>query len=209
MCWPVRLLRGLRPDRNQLRRASDRAEAAIATGLMAAFLASAPFAAMTAAHWSHAANAREARAQQAAWHKVPAVLLARAPQDQFVAYGPATTTSVRAWWTAPDGSRHSGYVNALPGTRPGTTVSTWTDASGQPTGPPLRAAQVADRTALAAMLAPMATAVVFLAAWWLARRALTRRRLAAWDADWSATGPRWTSLRLQSVTTHPTHRTGL
>lgn len=204
MCWAVRLLRGLRPDRNPLRRGSDLAECVIAAGLLAAFLASAPFAAAAAARWTHAANLREARAQQAAWHQVPAVLLQRAPENQVVDYGPTTTTSARARWTAPDGSRHSGWVEALPGTRAGSAVSTWTDASGQLTGPPLQAAQVADRTTLAAMLAPMAAAAVFLAAWRLARHALNKRRLAAWDADWSATGPKWTSLRLHSVTAHIT-----
>jgi hypothetical protein len=30
---------------------------------------------------------------------------------------------------------------------------------------------------------------------WLTRRALDRRRMAAWDADWLATGPRWTPRR--------------
>jgi hypothetical protein len=29
----------------------------------------------------------------------------------------------------------------------------------------------------------------------LGRRALDKRRMAAWDADWRATGPRWTARR--------------
>jgi hypothetical protein len=70
------------------------------------------------------------------------------------------------------------------------------DASGRPTGPPLQAAQVADRAALAVMLAPLVPAILLLAAWKLARRELDRRRSAAWDADWRATEPQWTSRRL-------------
>ena len=30
---------------------------------------------------------------------------------------------------------------------------------------------------------------------WLARRSLDRRRMAAWDADWLANGPRWSPRR--------------
>jgi hypothetical protein len=44
-CWLVRLLRGLRPDRNPLRRRSDRAEAVVLAALLAAFLA------VTMARW--------------------------------------------------------------------------------------------------------------------------------------------------------------
>jgi hypothetical protein len=193
-CWLVRLLRGLRLDRNPLRRGTDRAETAIIASLLAAFLVSAPFSAVTAGHSFRAAGVREERAQAAAWHKVPALLLKDAPADSFVDYGPSAISALGRW-TAPDGSRHTGYIGVPAGTRAGSTVATWTDASGRLTGPPLQSAQVGDRAALAAMLAPLIPAVLLLAAWRLARRALGKRRSASWDADWRATGPHWTNMR--------------
>ena len=193
-CWLARALRGLRLDHNPLRRGSDRAETAIVAGLLAAFLASAPLAAVTAGHWTHAVTLREQRIQAADWHQVPAVLLKGAPADSFTGYGPADA-SVPARWTAPDGTRRTGYVSVTAGARAGATVGAWIDRSGNITGPPLERQQVADRAALAAMLAPFVPLILLLASWKLARRTLDRRRSAAWDADWRATGPQWTNSR--------------
>lgn len=193
-CWLARFLRGLRLDRNPLRRGSDRAETAIVVTLLAVFLAVSPFAAIAAGHWAHAAGLREQRAQLAAWHQVRAVLEKNAPRDAFSGYGPSGV-SVLARWTGPDGSQHTGYVSVPSGMRAGTTVNTWTDSAGRPSGPPLQTAQVADRAALAVMLAPLVPAILLLAVWKLARRALDRRRSAGWDADWRNTGPQWTNSR--------------
>lgn len=193
-CWLARLMRRLRFDRNPLRRGLDRAETIITAGLMAAFFAGAPFSAVAAGHWVHAAALSEQRAQLATWHQVPARLLKDAPADSYPGYGTSDTAAL-ARWTAPDGSRHTGFVPAAAGTRAGTTVSSWMDASGKLTGPPLQASQVADRSGLALIMAPLVPAVLLLAAWTLARRELDKRRSAAWDADWRATGPQWTSRR--------------
>lgn len=193
-CWLARLLRGLRLDRNPLRRASDRAETAITAGLLAAFLALAPVTAVTAGHWFHAAGLREERAQAAAWHRVPAQLLKDAPPDSFEGYGPVPVAAP-ARWMAPDGSRRTGYIAVPAGTRAGSVVAAWTDASGRLTGPPLQPAQVADRAALAAMLAPLIPAILLCTVWKLARRVLEARRAAAWEADWRVTGPQWTNSR--------------
>ena len=70
--WLGRLLRGRRFDRNALRRGSDRAETVVLGVLLAAFLAGAPFAAHSAGSWTYATSVREAQAQQAALHQVPA-----------------------------------------------------------------------------------------------------------------------------------------
>lgn len=111
MSRPARWLRGLRPDRNPLRRASDRAEAAIIAGLLIIFLAGAPLAALAAANWASAASpGTDARP---APHRVPAVLLA----------------------------------------------------------------------------------VLLLGTGRLVRWMLNRRRMAGWDADWQAAGPRWSGRR--------------
>jgi hypothetical protein len=69
----------------------------------------------------------------------------------------------------------------------------WVDASGRLTGLPLQQRQIERQAALAALLASSGLGLVLLGGGVLARRLLDRRRLAAWDAAWQATGPRWTT----------------
>ena len=170
----------------------DRVEALVAGGLVAAFLAGAPLAAVTAGHAVYGAGARTARAQQATWRQVSAVLLDTAPaagfrQDQVI---------VAARWTAPDGTRHAGAVLAPPGARAGRAVTVWVDAAGRLTGrPPLQLPQVRGQAALATMLTALAAGFIVLCAGLLAHAVLGRRRLAAWDADWLVTEPHWTKGR--------------
>jgi len=88
-----------------------------------------------------------------------------------------------------------GFVAAPRGAAKGSTVLVWVDRTGQLTNPPLRASQVTALVDLAEMLTMAVLATMLTAAWRLARRGLDRRRMAAWDADWLATGPRWTPRR--------------
>src|SRR5262249_58474768 len=92
----LRGLHGWRPDRNPLRRRCDRAQAAIATVLVAAFLAGAPLLAPAAGRWAHDSGPRAGQAQPARWHQVPAVL--RTATIQSWAPSPAMAWAV---WTAP------------------------------------------------------------------------------------------------------------
>jgi hypothetical protein len=85
--WLSRLLRGQRPDRNPLRRGSDRAETAILGVLLAAFLAGAPFAAHAAGSWTYATTAREAQLQQATTYQAPATLVQTALPGSVSVYG--------------------------------------------------------------------------------------------------------------------------
>jgi len=187
----ARAVRGLWPDRNPLRRTVDRVEAAIVGGLVVAFLAGAPLAAVAAWHAAYSMGSRTARTQQAAWHQVPAVPLTTVPASGS---GQAGAT-VRARWTAPDGTRHTGAIPVPQGATAGHAVPVWVDAAGRLTGPPLQLAQARLQAALAAMLAPIAAGLVLLCAGQIAHGVLGRRRLAAWDADWRATGPQWTRRR--------------
>jgi len=52
---------------------------------------------------------------------------------------------------------------------------------------------VAAQAAFGEVLGVMASAGALTLAGALARRTLNRHRIAAWDADWHATGPRWTT----------------
>jgi hypothetical protein len=188
-----RLWRGWWPDHNPLWRACDRVEAAIVAGLLLGFLIGAPLAALAAGRLAYSAAIRAERAQLAGRRQVSAVLLtgARARPEGPAALGP----QARARWTGPDGLRHAGTVPAPAGARAGSTVIVWIDASGRPAGPPLRPVQLADRVVIAVVLTSFGLGVVLLATGVLARYLLDRRRLAAWDADWQATGPRWTGAR--------------
>ena len=179
----TRVVRGLWPDRNPLRRAVDRVQGVVVCALAVAFLAGAPLAAVAAFDY----GAHVVHVQQASWHQVPAVLLATAHTVGYTGYQP----NVRARWAAPDGARRTGMVPAPPGTRAGSTVRVWTDAAGRPADPALQLLQVKGQTALAAILAPVLLGQVLLAAGLLAHYLLGRRRLAAWEAEWRAIGPQW------------------
>ena len=181
--------RGLWPDRNPLRRTIDRVEAVVAGGLVAAFMAGAPLAAVAAGHAAYSIGSRTAHAQQAAWRQVPAVLLATAPAAGYRQY----QVTVQAWWTAPDGTRHTGTVLAPPGTKADCTVMVWADTAGRLTGgPPLQLSQVRGQAALVTMLTPLALGFILLCTGLVVHAVLGRRRLAAWDGDWQATEPQWT-----------------
>jgi hypothetical protein len=185
-------VRGLWPDRNPLRRTIDRIEAVVAGGLVVAFLAGAPLAAVAGGHAAYDSAARIAHAQQAAWHQVPAVLLAAASAAGYRQH----QVSAQARWTAPDGTRHAGTVLASPGTRAGRVVMVWVDMAGRPTGDrPLRLSQARDEAELATVLAPLALGLILLGAGFSVHVTLGRRRLAAWDADWQVTEPHWTKGR--------------
>ena len=185
----ARAVRGLWPDRNPLRRTIDRVEAVVAGGLVAAFMAGAPLAAVAAGHAAYSIGSRTAHAQQAAWRQVPAVLLATAPAAGYRQH----QVTVQAWWTAPDGTRHTGTVLAPPGTKAGCTVMVWADTAGRLTGgPPLQLSQVRGQAALVTMLTPLALGFILLCTGLMVHAVLGRRRLAAWDGDWQATEPQWT-----------------
>jgi hypothetical protein len=192
--WLGRLLRGRRFDRNPLRRRSDRAETVVLGVLLAVFLAGAPFAAHAAGSWAYALSARAAQAQRATLRQVPATLLEAAPTLSPYANG-VGAPAVDARWRALDGRVHTGEVFIPAGAAAGSTVLVWTNRAGQLTGPPLGPTQLASRAQMAAAAAAGALAITLIVAGWLARRTLDRRRLAAWDADWLATGPRWSPRR--------------
>ena len=191
--WIGRFACGWRPDRNPLRRASDRAETAILAVLLAAFLGSAPFVALAASNWANGLSQREQQTQQATYRQVRAVLL-QAPLNPaaVVGYGVALLPEAAARWTAPDGQERTGLVT-VPGTATkGSTVLVWTDPSGQLVAPLLQT-EIAARASLAAATAVAVLAVTLTLVSVMVRRALNRHRLADWEADWLATGPHWTS----------------
>ena len=145
-----RLARGLRLDRNPLRRGSDRAETAMLGVLLAAFLAGAPFAAHAAGSWTYATSIREAQVQQATLRQVPATLLQAAPSN--------ISNEANARWKAPDGQVRTGQIFAPSGAPAGSTVMVWVNQAGQLTDSPLQRSQVTGRADMARALAVAALA---------------------------------------------------
>jgi len=192
-CWLARLLRGRRLDRNPLRRRSDRAETVVLGALLTVFMVAAPFAAHAAGSWGYASAARTAQAQRASLHQVTATLLRS--KSVLTGYGSASAVVVDARWRAPDGRVRTGELYVTADVAAGRTARMWVDPAGRLTGPPLTRDQLTGRATLAAIAAIGCLAAVLITLAWLTRRFLDRRRLAGWDAEWLANGPRWSPRR--------------
>ncbi len=198
---PVRWVRGIMPDRNPVRRAVDRAEVAIMASLLVAFAVLAPVAASLAEGWASPPSRATAVAggsgrplarasapsAGAGRHLIRAELLTGVPRlgPRVVPLGIRPLAVAR--WTWPAGVRHTGQVVAPPGSRPGTVVMVWVDSAGHLAAPP---AQPVTRDQ-AAMAGVLVLGAVLAAAAWLAHWLIDRRRMAGWDAQWRAMGPRW------------------
>jgi len=189
--WCVRAVRGLLPDGNPLRRGSDRVEAYLLAGLFAAAVAGAPFAAHAAGQAAYDGALHAEQVQLAARHQVRAVLT----QAAGSAAGLSSYVPVQATWTSVTGVRHAGDVLALPGSPKGSAVTVWTDGAGNLTSPPLQPSQVAGQADLATLGALGGVTALWLCATATVRYAVTRRRMAAWAADWEVTARKWNRQR--------------
>jgi hypothetical protein len=185
-----RFVRGWRPDRNLLRRSSDRMETTVLAVLVIAFAAAAPFTAQATGAWVHAIAHRVQVTQVASRHQVTAMLLNAAPAGSKNA---GFLPQVQARWTAPDGKTMTGQVSVQPGTPAHTRLTVWTTHDGQLTDPPLQDSQVAEQADLAEITAVAALAILLTITGLLTRRALDKHRMADWEADWRTTEPRWTT----------------
>lgn len=185
-----RWLRRLRPDRNPLRRTTDRMEIYLLAGLFAALAAAAPFAAQSASNAAYTEALRAQHAQLATRHLVRAQIT-QVVLDPNDAYTLNTDEPAEATWTSATGVRNTGQVLAPGGSRKGNVIAVWTDAAGNLVSPPLLTSQVSGDGQLAAFGAVTALGVFYLGAAAAARLVLNRRRMAAWDADWLVTARTW------------------
>jgi hypothetical protein len=188
-----RLVRGRRPDHNPLRRTSDRVETAVLAVIVIAFLAAAPFVARAVGGWAQTRAHEAQRTEQASWHQVPALVLKVTAGVQGGGAYAALESEAQARWTAPNGKVITGEIPIAPGTAAGTTVRLWITSDGQLTEPPLQDSQVAGDAVLAGTVSVIVLATLLSITGLVARRTLDKRRMAAWDAEWRATGPRWTT----------------
>ena len=184
--WLPRQVRGLRPDRNPLRRRIDRAEIYLLGGLFVAAVAATPLAAQAASRAAYENALRTQQEQQATRHPVQAVLTAPARDDTLSALVPALAT-----WTSVTGKHRSGVVLAQTGSPKGTKVPVWTDQAGDLTWPPLATSQVVGQGDAAMVGAIAGVVVMAVGAGGAIHYLCYRRRLAAWDADWLVTARTW------------------
>jgi hypothetical protein len=190
-----RVVNGLRPDRNPLRRSVDRLESMLVLGLLAVFLMATPLIAFGVGRWTWDSAAATARTEQAAWHRHSAVVLRGVPAPKNDPYGAIYLAQIPVRWIAQDGQTHTGQVAAEAGVRTGAKITVWTLPSGQLTGPPLGHAQIVHQAAFAGLLAVLGSSMSLAVTALVIRRMLRRRRMAAWDAEWRATGPVWSNYR--------------
>jgi hypothetical protein len=186
--WLARAFRGWRLDHNPLRRPSDRFETIADVLLVVALAAAAPLTVHAAAAGTYAL-AQHARATALATrHEVTAVTL------QAAVASPASALAVSwisAGWAAPDGRPRTGLVKVATGTPKGSPERIWVTGSGDMAPPPLQVPELAEMADCAAAGAGVGLAVLFLVTRTTMRRALSRHRMAAWEAEWAAVEPRW------------------
>jgi hypothetical protein len=104
-------------------------------------------------------------------------------------------TTVLARWQPPGQVPRTGQVPAPVGAGPGSTVSVWLNASGTVTSAPPDHQTIVGNVLIAAFWTGLVTILLVLGASALTRRILDRHRMRAWDAEWRATGPRWSDHR--------------
>ena len=188
----LRLARWLGFDRNPMRRGTDRVEAALRLVMILLMVLAVPAAAVVAGRWADHFAQHQAQLQRAANHQVTAVLLEDAPVTGVPdPYTNVPTAWVPARWQPPGQPPRTGEVLTLAGAHRGSTVRTWIGPSGAVTGPPPDHRVIAGEVCFACVTTCLLSCLVLLVTWALARRALDRRRLRAWDAAWRSTGPLW------------------
>lgn len=178
---------------NPLRRGSDAVEgwAALLLGLLALLVAPA---AGAAAGWAaHADAAAHARVQAAQRQQVRAELVEDAPDYVPSSSGVQNTVTypVKVRWSD-DGRRT--VVRTVPvsaGLDRGDRATVWLDQRGRVTTEPWGSEAIWARALTAAFLVTATTATLALLSRYALRRVLDRRRIAAWEREWSRVGPEW------------------
>jgi hypothetical protein len=185
----VRLWAGL--ERGPLCRPCDRLEGRLCVLLAVLFLLVVPLAAWGAGAAVYRASAQAEQAERSNRVLVDAVLLEEA-RPVGVGFAAVPQVPVLAQWTAADGTPRSGAILVGVTAPAGAVVPIWTDRAGNIAQPPRERDQTTMRTSVAAIVAAFGLAMVLGAVRMSVRRAFDRRRMAAWDAEWSQVAPRWT-----------------
>ncbi|MGW0465191.1 Rv1733c family protein [Streptomyces sp. NPDC003027] len=114
------------------------------------------------------------------------------PRNPEPGGAPHLRRAVVARWKAPDGASRTGTVAVRRDlSDPGDTFRLWTDRSGRPVAPPMRAETARAHAVLLGLLtAALASVFVETARRGIVRR-LVHRRYERLDRAWAETGPDW------------------
>jgi len=180
----ARLKRRVWPGANPLRRRTDLFEP-VALLVVALLGAVALVAAGMVGQAVLADRKAEVEAEQAARHQEPVRVLADLKGDD------PTSRAVAVGWEPAPGDRHYAVVEVpINGPLPA-EMSIWVDHDQRPVPPPRtpsEAAQAAGTAGAGVLLgSAVGTGLLYSGARWYVRR----RRLAAWEAEWSQVGPKW------------------
>jgi hypothetical protein len=186
----TRLARRLGIDGNPLRRRSDVIAAWLLPVAIVLFLGLCPVIWTATGMRVRADNAAVQRAEPT-WHRVDAQLLQAAggPQPSGSAANSWTVLAPVRW--VEDGHARDADYPVPAATPAGSQVKIWLNRAGNLEIPPMTAAQIDDRVLADTFVALAVFAVLLGGLTWGIRRVLDRRRLAGWEAEWMAVGPRW------------------
>jgi hypothetical protein len=193
----VRSIVGLwRWRNNTLCRRTDRHEAWLALCAAVLIAMCAPLAGWFSADAAQASLQQAALRQQQERHQVWAsaegmVNQPPADSDPETAAAPEGRRQVVAQWTGPDGSSHTGPVDAARGVHSGDRFRLWTDDQGRLAARPMTEHTASTHAALAGVAAAAGTVGLLEAGRRIAVHHLLRRRYARWDAEWQRIGPDW------------------
>jgi hypothetical protein len=186
----TRLARRLGIDGNPLRRRSDVVAAWLLPVAIVLFFGLCPAIYAVIGMRVRADNAA-VRSAEATWHHASAELLEAAPGPQQTGSGSNTWTVLAPIRLVVDGRAYDASYPVAAGTPADSQVQVWLNRTGSLEVPPLSAAQADDRVLADTLVALAAFAVLLAGGAWGIRRVLDRRRLAGWEAEWLAVGPRW------------------
>ena len=188
--WWLRFKRQMGLDGNPLRRRSDVIAAWLTPAMILVFAALIPVAASVTGSLARAQNASVVRASHG-WHHVTGHLLRSAPGPAQTDHGTNTWNEMAlANWSF-EGRSYHGSIPVPAGSPAGSARIVRLDNAGVVQMPPLVPAQLADRIDTLTFIVMIAVAMMLMAVKGIVRRILDKRRLAAWESDWHAVGPRW------------------
>jgi hypothetical protein len=186
----TRLARRLGLDGNPLRRRSDVIAAWLLPTAIVLFFGLCPVLYAVTGMKVRADNAAVQRAE-ATGHHANAELLQAAAGPQQSGRGSNTWTVLAPIRLVEDGRAYDANYPVAAGTPAYTQVKVWLNRTGNLESPPLTKAQVGNRVLADTVVALAGLAVLLAGLAWAIRRVLDRRRLAGWENEWLAVGPRW------------------
>jgi hypothetical protein len=178
-------------DRNPLRRRSDLVAAWLLPAAVAVFLILGTVGVLVIGAVLRADNAAAWRHADKDWQSIRGVLLQAAPGPAQADHGANNwPVPTKARWTY-DGVRHIGTIPAIAGSTVTSPVTIWVDRKGHVQTPPLNATQLGGRILESRVVILTMLALILTFATGAVYRALDRRQVNSWEAEWMAVEPRW------------------